>query len=38
VVPIIFGACTYLFWRRNRSWLDSAPPMPASLAPAASAA
>jgi uncharacterized protein (TIRG00374 family) len=38
VVPIIFGACTYLFWRRNRSWLDSAPPMPSSLAPAASAA
>jgi putative heme transporter len=38
VVSIIFGACTYLFWRRNRSWLDSAPPMPASLAPAASAA
>jgi putative heme transporter len=33
VVPIIFGAITYLYWRRNRSWLDSAPPLPASIAP-----
>jgi uncharacterized protein (TIRG00374 family) len=37
VVPIIFGALTYLYWRHNRSWRDSAPPMPASLAPATSA-
>jgi uncharacterized protein (TIRG00374 family) len=36
VVPIVFGAGTYLYWRRNRSWRDSAPPMPADLAPAAS--
>ncbi len=35
VVPIIFGAITYLYWRRNRSWLDSAPPLPASIAPVA---
>jgi uncharacterized protein (TIRG00374 family) len=33
VVPIIFGAITYVYWRRNRSWLDSAPPLPASIAP-----
>jgi putative heme transporter len=38
VVPIIFGGITYLYWRRNRSWRDSAPPMPAELAPAAAAA
>jgi uncharacterized protein (TIRG00374 family) len=37
VVPIIFGAITYLYWRRNRSWLDSAPPLPRSLAPVAAA-
>ncbi len=35
VVPILFGAFTYLYWRRNRSWHDSAPPMPAELSPAA---
>jgi uncharacterized protein (TIRG00374 family) len=33
VVPIIFGAITYVYWRRNRSWIDSAPPLPASIAP-----
>lgn len=38
VAPILFGAGTYLFWRRNRSWRDSAPPMPADLAPAATGA
>jgi uncharacterized protein (TIRG00374 family) len=38
VVPILFGALTYLFWRRNRSWRDTAPPMPAELAPAAAGA
>ena len=31
---IIFGGLTYLYWRHNRSWRDSAPPMPAGLAPA----
>jgi uncharacterized protein (TIRG00374 family) len=34
VLPILLGAFTYLFWRRNRSWRDSAPPMPDDLAPA----
>lgn len=34
VLPIVIGAFSYLFWRRNRSWRDSAPPMPADLAPA----
>jgi uncharacterized protein (TIRG00374 family) len=34
VLPIVFGAVTYLYWRRNRSWRGSAPPMPAELAPA----
>lgn len=32
VFPIAFGACTYLYWRRNRSWLNSAPPLPMSIA------
>jgi uncharacterized membrane protein YbhN (UPF0104 family) len=27
VVPIGVGGLTYLYWRRNRSWRDSAPPM-----------
>ena len=27
VVPIGFGVVTYLFWKRNRSWLNSAPPL-----------
>ena len=38
VVPIIFGGLTYLYWRRNRSWRDSAPPMPADLAPSPASA
>jgi putative heme transporter len=38
VLPILFGAITYLYWRRNRSWRDSAPPMPAELAPATAGA
>jgi uncharacterized protein (TIRG00374 family) len=33
VLPIVLGAFTYVYWRRNRSWRDSAPPMPAALAP-----
>jgi putative heme transporter len=31
LMPIVVGAGTYVFWRRNRSWLDSAPPMPDSV-------
>jgi uncharacterized protein (TIRG00374 family) len=27
VFPIVIGAGTYIFWRRNRSWRDSAPPL-----------
>ena len=27
VLPIPFGLATYLFWRRNQSWRDSAPPL-----------
>ena len=34
VVPIVFGAITYLYWRHNRSWRDSAPPAPDWLTPA----
>ncbi|MEJ7585714.1 MAG: YbhN family protein [Acidimicrobiales bacterium] len=36
VLPILLGALTYIYWRRNRSWLDSAPALPAELAAAAS--
>jgi putative heme transporter len=34
VVPIVFGALTYMYWRHNRSWRDSAPPAPDWLTPA----
>ncbi|HEX8803686.1 MAG TPA: lysylphosphatidylglycerol synthase domain-containing protein [Acidimicrobiales bacterium] len=34
VLAIALGAATYLYWRRNRSWLGSAPPLPASMAAA----
>ena len=27
VIPIPFGLVTYVYWRRNKSWLDSAPPL-----------
>jgi len=27
VIPIPFGLITYVYWRRNKSWLDSAPPL-----------
>jgi hypothetical protein len=27
VLPIISGAFTYIYWRRNRSWRNSAPPL-----------
>jgi uncharacterized protein (TIRG00374 family) len=33
VLPIALGLGTYIFWRRNRSWVDSAPPLPWSLGP-----
>ncbi len=32
VLPIPFGLATYVFWRRNHSWRDSAPPLPPELA------
>lgn len=38
VLPIVFGACTYVYWRRNRSWRDSAPPLAVSIAPSTDAA
>ncbi len=34
VLPIALGLGAYVFWRRNRSWRDSAPPLPWSLEPA----
>jgi uncharacterized membrane protein YbhN (UPF0104 family) len=34
VLPIALGLGTYIVWRRNRSWLDSAPPLPWALEPA----
>ena len=34
LVPIAFGIVTYVFWRRNRSWLDTAPPLDPALTPA----
>ena len=32
VVPIAFGIVTYLFWKRNTSWLNTAPPLDPALA------
>jgi len=32
LLPIVVGAGTYVYWRRNRSWRDSAPPLPGDLA------
>ena len=32
VLPIPFGLVTYVFWRRNRSWRDTAPPLDPALA------
>ena len=32
-LPIALGLGTYIVWRRNRSWLNSAPPLPWSLEP-----
>ena len=34
VIPIPFGLITYVFWRRNKSWLNSAPPLPPELSAA----
>lgn len=34
LLPIPIGLLTYLFWRRNSSWRDSAPPLSPALAPA----
>jgi uncharacterized protein (TIRG00374 family) len=31
VVPIPFGLITYWYWRRNTSWRNSAPPLPAEF-------
>jgi len=36
VLPIALGLGTYIVWRRKRSWLDSAPPLPWRLEPATS--
>jgi putative heme transporter len=33
VAPIVFGVATYLFWRRNTSWLNSAPPLDPAFGP-----
>ena len=32
VLPIVLGAGTYVFWRRNHSWRDSAPPLDPKIA------
>ena len=32
VLPIPFGLVTYVYWRRNRSWRNSAPPLPPEFA------
>jgi uncharacterized protein (TIRG00374 family) len=36
IVPIAFGIVTYLYWKRNSSWLNTAPPLDPALVPAAS--
>ena len=36
ILPIVVGAGTYVFWRRNRSWRDSAPPQKGAMAEIAS--
>jgi uncharacterized protein (TIRG00374 family) len=38
VVPIPFGLLTYVFWRRNHSWRNSAPPLPPELSSVATSA
>jgi putative heme transporter len=37
VLPIGVGVGTYMFWRRNRSWRNSAPPLPDRFASAPTA-
>ena len=34
VAPIVFGVLTYVYWRRNTSWLNSAPPLDPAFAAA----
>ncbi|HJV09444.1 MAG TPA: YbhN family protein [Acidimicrobiales bacterium] len=34
LLPIPLGLLTYLFWKRNTSWRDSAPPLSPAMAPA----
>ena len=34
LLPIPIGLVTYLYWRRNTSWRDSAPPLSPAVAPA----
>lgn len=34
LLPIPLGLLTYVFWRRNTSWRDSAPPLSPALVPA----
>ena len=36
LLPIPIGLVTYLYWRRNTSWRDSAPPLSPAVAPAGS--
>lgn len=36
LLPIPLGLVTYLYWRRNSSWRDSAPPLSPAMAPAGS--
>jgi uncharacterized protein (TIRG00374 family) len=38
VLPIPLGLGTYIFWRRNKSWLDTAPPLPPELSDLATSA
>jgi putative heme transporter len=33
VLPIVLGGFAYLFWRRNASWRDSAPPLRLEMTP-----
>jgi uncharacterized protein (TIRG00374 family) len=37
ILPIAFGIVTYLFWKRNTSWIDTAPPLDPALASSVSA-
>ncbi|HEX9856131.1 MAG TPA: YbhN family protein [Acidimicrobiia bacterium] len=37
VLPILFGAFAYMYWRRNRSWRGTAPPLPPELSAAVEA-